>query len=384
MSAAYEDLFPYYAEICALSELRKKPGFGPPLASGVGGHALLYLNGARLDRTAGYPVLRLCTAAESPGGDGVGISVNSHYRNANWVAVEGRDFVWHGTLPPGEKLTHAAYEHTQATARAMGFLDGVEFHEEFFKDQPAGTSKRDFMYEISIATDYAVQFGRDVYRARIPLDRPRMSAIIDYLNALNAPYRAGQKFYHWRLFNDNCVHVAHNALAQAGVWAPWPTGQSPLLAAWRFPVPKNAFVDLIHRANELPLEDAQAIYEDQAARQSLLAHGTLPAAPGALARIDRAVADNDVYDTDPLRLIFFDNFAWGPYRHRFKQIFEARHNTDLHANLAHFAKRYADAQAQPRRRHAGARNMFQDRYEQYIAQAAARTRAHLTWLEGTA
>ena len=47
---AYEDLYPYHAELCALSELRKKPGFGVPLRSGIGGHSLLYLNGVRLDR----------------------------------------------------------------------------------------------------------------------------------------------------------------------------------------------------------------------------------------------------------------------------------------------------------------------------------------------
>ena len=88
----YEDFFPYYAELCALSELSKKPGFGAPLRSGIGGHSLLYLNGVRLDRAAGYPTLRLCTQGEAPQEYGVGISVNSHYRNANWVAVEGRIF----------------------------------------------------------------------------------------------------------------------------------------------------------------------------------------------------------------------------------------------------------------------------------------------------
>ena len=36
---------PYYAELCALTEIRKKPGDGVPLHSGIGGHAILYLNG---------------------------------------------------------------------------------------------------------------------------------------------------------------------------------------------------------------------------------------------------------------------------------------------------------------------------------------------------
>ncbi len=189
---AYEDFYPYYAEICALSELRKKPGFGAALSSGVGGHALLYLNGVRLDRTAGYPVLRLCTADESPAKYGVGISVNSHYSNANWVAVEGRDFLWHGALAPGEHLTRDAYVRTQEQAKAQGILDGVNFHKEFFADKPAGMSERDYMYEISVATDYGAQYCRNSFRARVPLDRARIGAMVDYLNAINAPYRAGR------------------------------------------------------------------------------------------------------------------------------------------------------------------------------------------------
>ena len=68
----------------------------------------------------GLPVLRLCTADEPPAQYGVGISVNSHYRNANWVAVEGRDFLWRGALAPGERLTREAYERTQARGKGDG------------------------------------------------------------------------------------------------------------------------------------------------------------------------------------------------------------------------------------------------------------------------
>ncbi|MDE2391448.1 MAG: hypothetical protein KGL65_07550, partial [Rhodospirillales bacterium] len=117
---SYEDIFPYYAELCALSELRKKSGFGVPISSGMGGHLLLYLNGVRVRRDAnGYPALELCPTAEASG-QGAAISVNSHYRNANWVAFEGRDFTFHGALPSGAKLTRAAYEETQSQAQARG------------------------------------------------------------------------------------------------------------------------------------------------------------------------------------------------------------------------------------------------------------------------
>jgi hypothetical protein len=328
--------------------------------------------------------LRLCTADEPPAKHGVGISVNSHYSNANWVAVEGRDFLWHGALTPGEHLTRDAYVRTQDLAKAQGILDGVDFHKEFFQDKPAGMSERDYMYEISVATDYGAQFGRESFRARVPLDRTRIGAMVDYLNAINAPYRAG-KTYHWRLFNDNCVHVSHNALAAAGLWAPWPTGQFVPFAAWRFPVPKNAFVDVLRRANDLPLEDAQALYEDDAARSALLTTGNLPVAPGALASIGPAITNNDVYDVDRLRLIFFDNFVWGPYRFHFKRIFATPHYTDLRANLQHFAARYAAAQARPKTRHLrSSAKMFQSRYEDHLARQAETTSRQLARLEHAA
>lgn len=385
-STTYEDLFPYHAELCALTELRKKPGFGVKLHSGIGGHLLLYLNGVRLDRGQGYPVLRLCTPDENPANYGAGISVNAHYRNANWVAAEGRDFLWYGDLLPDERVTREAYERTQERAKAMGILDGVEFHPELFRDKPPGMSDRDFMYEISIATDYGAQFGRDTFRARVPLDRVRMGAIVDYLNRLNAPYRAGQRIYRWRVLNDNCAHAAHNALAAAGLFRPWPTGQFFAFAAFNFPVPKNEFVDLMLRTNDLPIENPQELYKDAQARQALLATGTLPTAPGALASTQPAMAANDLYDVARLRLIFYDNPFWGPYRFRFKRIFATPRFTDLHANLRHFAKCYAQAQAQgrPRTHLSGERALFQNRYDEHVAREAAKLRHQLTRLEGVA
>lgn len=366
----YEDMFPYYAELCALSELRKKPGFGVPISSGMGGHSLLYLNGVRVKRGSGnYPALELCPPGPEAGQHGVGISVNAHYRNANWVAFEGRDFVFHGALPPGARLTRDAYEETQNLARAQGLLDGIQFHAQYFRDKPPGMSDEVFKYEISVATDYAACFGRDVYRARLPLNATQMGLIIDYLNALNEPYRTGAKIYRWRLFNDNCAHVAHNALAAAGIWAPWPTGQFFLRAAFKFPVPKNEMVDLALRANDLPLEDPEALFQDQAARAALLTHGTLPTGPGALASTSPAITANEVYDTQKLRLIFYDNPFWGPYRFHFQRIFSEPRYTSLAANLRHFAKRY---RAAARRAPGGrAQGTFMERYEHHIAAQSA-------------
>lgn len=343
----YDDLYPYYAEVCALSELKKKPGIGVEISSGMGGHAILYLNGVCRDESAGYPVIRLCSAETPPAARGVGLSDNAHFKNANWVAVPGRDFVFHGTLKPGERVTQQVYDATQARAKALGIYDGIEFHDDVFDDKPAGMSRRNYKYEVSVATDYAVGFGRDRYCARVPVDRRQMAEIVDFLNGLNAPYRAGDKTFEWNIFNNNCGHVNHNALATAGIWSSWPTGQSPLLAAFDFPVPKNEFVDLMRRTNDFPLGDLDTVYGDRAARRDVLEHGALPSEPGALAEAEPADQANDLYDTD-LHLIFYDSPIFGSYRRRFAQIFAEPRYWDLGANLRHFAALYRSVESDRR------------------------------------
>jgi hypothetical protein len=373
--ALYRRFYPYYAEICALTELRKKPGIGVPIHSGMGGHCLLYLNGVKRDPTERYPVLKLCDAA--PAGHGVGISVNSHYKNANWVAAEGFTFLWHGALEPGERLTQEAYDRTQRRAKSIDLLEGVAFHEDLFRVKPAEMSDHDYMYEISIGTDYGARFGRDIFRARIPLDHDRMGKIVDYLNALNAPFRAGAKIFRWRVMNNNCVHVVHNALAAAGVWEEWPTGEFLGTAAFNFPVPKNEFVDLMLWTNDLPIADADALYNNKFVRHALLGGGKLPTVAGALAAADKAIQSNDLYDVERLRLIFYDNPFWGPYRRRFSRIFREPRYSDLIANLLHFSKLYETAlgrDADTPQPGAGVRAQFQRRYRQVIAAEALRVK----------
>jgi hypothetical protein len=379
----YASIYPYYAELCVLTQIRKKPGQGVALRSGIGGHAILYLNGVRRDRTAGYPTLTLCDPAAASETQGVGISVNSHYKNANWVATDGPDFVWRGALEPDEALTRAGYDRTQERAKTMGLLDGVLFHDHLFRDKPPGMSDTDYMYEISVASDYAVRFGRDAMRIRVPLDAARMGAIVRFLNDLNAPYRNGARVFAWRVLNNNCCHVAHNALACAGIWAAWPTGQFAALAAFNFPVPKNEFVDLVMRTNDLPIADGEAMFEDPIARRALLDTGTLPTAPGALVAAQPAIRGDEIYDTEGLRLIFYDNPFWGPYRPRLARILSTPRYADLAENLRHFDTVYTAAKA--RRSRLGASHeqaVFYEQYDRCIDREAMRVRRLLARLDG--
>ncbi|HEX4367171.1 MAG TPA: hypothetical protein VH023_10095, partial [Rhodopila sp.] len=172
--ALYASLYPYFIEPCAVSALKKKPGFGFEYRGGPGGHAVVYLNGVCRDPQQAYPVLEMCDDRVPETETGVGLSSNGHFANAAWIATPGRDFFFDGALQPGESVDVASYDRTQAEARRLGVLDGVRFHRDAFKDQPAGMNRTDFKYEASVATDYGVSLGRGRFCARLPVSRAQM------------------------------------------------------------------------------------------------------------------------------------------------------------------------------------------------------------------
>ena len=397
----YPSLYPYYAEVCALSQILKKPGFGAELRGESGGHSVIYLSGVCRKKDAHYPVLELCDPATPPDQQGVGISVNEHFKNANWVAIPGRDFFFGGALAPDARVTREAYRQTQERAKALGIYDGVEFQDKAFNGMPPGWSRADYKYEVSVSTDYAINFGRDRYCARMPLDREKMTKVVDYLNGLNDLYKDGKTEYVWNVVQNNCSHISHNALAAAGVWDRDPTGRFIGFAAFDFPVPKNEFINQLVRTNDLPLTDPLALYADPTARQSLMREDWLPTEPGALAEIVRARPENDLYDTD-LHLIFYDWPLIEPYHRRMDAIMADPRYLDLRANLAYFAKLYAAVLADKKPlawyvKEAGAAHgkepgllasipeqrrfaAFYDRYYRYVAEAGAQVNAELAGL----
>jgi hypothetical protein len=335
---AYVKEHPYYAELCALSEIGKKPGFGAEIVSGgPGGHSVLYLNGVCRDRAAGYPVIGLCDPAH-----GVGISSNAHFSNAAWVAVDGRDRLFGPDDAGG--LTRDEYSALRMDAQRSGIYDGVIFHDAAFSDIVPGYDHEAWKYEVSIGTDYAIGIARSRYCARTPLTEDQMGQVVDRLNRINQPYRTGEKQFEWSVLHNNCAHITHDGLAASCDWNEWPADQSFLEAGTDMPVPKNEFVDLMRRGNDLPIGDPVALYRDDAARQDLMQNNHLPSEPGTLAYYQPVLKPNEVYDTD-LRLIFYDDPITGAYAPWLDSIMEDRRYTDEEANRAWFAEEYRRAKA---------------------------------------
>ena len=123
----YDQLFPYYVELCATSQFRSKlKGEG-----GVAGHAVMYIKGACKDEQAPFPQLRRCRVTATELNDpehGAGVSVGRWFRNVNWVAIPGYELFYQGNLKFGEPLTQAHFDATAHDAISKGVYKGVEFH----------------------------------------------------------------------------------------------------------------------------------------------------------------------------------------------------------------------------------------------------------------
>ena len=90
----YTAIYPYFAEYCAVSEFDKKKGFGVDSTAVV--RAGIRCSPERRMPRARCRISGACLVDETPdgmAGRGVGLSVNDHYRNANWTATEGRDLL---------------------------------------------------------------------------------------------------------------------------------------------------------------------------------------------------------------------------------------------------------------------------------------------------
>jgi len=186
--ARYEALFPYYVELCAVSQFRSKefvPGGSP-------GHAAMYLKGACLDTEAPYPKLRRCAHNATDPGDpehGAGVSVNRWFRTVNWVAVSGRGLFFDGDLAPGQTVTEESRQAVIRHAIDAGVYRGVELWP--YPGETPESTLEDFVRRLSAGTDFALLMARSALCGRVPVEPEMMDEIIHFLNDLNREYATG-------------------------------------------------------------------------------------------------------------------------------------------------------------------------------------------------
>ena len=163
------------------------------------------------------------------------------------------------------------------------------------RQRPRATSAEEFVVRHSVGTDFALNFARTAYSARLPMSRDAIVKVIAYLNSANES--AQESGYTWNMYTNNCSHVAHNALAAAGVWDP-KVARGPgainvardVLSVTRalalsqmsdFSFPANSFVRLYEAGNERPIDDALAAFRNHDVRRTM-DEGWISTGPGAL------------------------------------------------------------------------------------------------------
>jgi hypothetical protein len=335
--AAYERLFPYYAELCAGSQFHAKlTGEG-----GIAGHAVMYLKGACREDDAPFPQLRRCgtvaTSVDDPE-HGVGISVNRWFKNVNWVAIPGYHLFFDGNVKMGERLSRTQFEAVEQQAIDSGLYRGVAFHH--FPGAESDTDLHVFLERHAIGTDFALQFARTVFCARLPVTTAMMDQIISFLNDKNREYFEGKADYNWSVWADNCSHTLRNALAAANIWSPLSVRAIKFRQIFNLAIPANEFVNLAElMTQDDDIGDYRAILDDGPRRDAFHEFRWLPTEPGALLKTLPVHTPNDLYDTTFRLFTLQSPFLLGKTQ-RAIDLLSDRRFVDLDANLHYFAEKY--------------------------------------------
>ena len=333
---AYDQLFPYYVELCATSQFRSKlKGEG-----GVAGHAVMYIKGACKDEKALFPQLRRCrvTATELDDPEhGAGVSVGRWFRNVNWVAIPGYKLFYDGNLKSGERLTQSQFDAAMHDAIEKGVYKGVEFHEGPSANADGGLEN--FIANEGIGTDFALQFARSAFCARLPVTTPMLDEIIAFLNDKNREYAEGDADYNWSVWADNCVHTLRNALAAANIWSPLSVRAVKFRQLFNLAVPANEFVNLAELGTEGNISDYREIQRDGLERDALHEFHWLPTRHGALLKTLPVHEPNDLYDTTFRLFTLQSPFRMGKTQHAIELLSDPRF-VQLDANLQYFREKY--------------------------------------------
>lgn len=336
----YDRLYPYYAEICAVSQIRSNFA----RRGGTPGHAAMYLRGACKDKSSAYPRIKLCSPDRAESGDpdvGIGISVNKAFSNVNWMSVEGRSMFMDGTLQPGEVLDEERSLQTILAAVKAGVWDGIDIHDKYRPPSDSADEWEVLIAGETISTDFALRFGRHVYCARMPMPRERFGRVIDYLNGLNDQYARGDNEYNWSGYSDNCTHALRNALADADVWKPLTVGATKIRQLFNLAVPANEFANLAIRGNLYPLEDFGKIYGNERLRRVLLEEQWLPTRHGALLAYLPVHQPNELYETEG-RIFVLEAPLLRQKSGKISKMFHDPRYTDVLENLRYWKTRYED------------------------------------------
>jgi hypothetical protein len=338
----YDQLHPYYAEFCAVTQLTPLNGE----KGGIGGHGVLYLKGTCLEPSRGYPRLKICDEGSvdlSNKDSGVSISVDKMFRNVNWVGSKGKTLLTTGGVRQDQALDQSAQDTVVRRVVKDGLFNGIDLHDVYKTKKPDSLSTAEYAAGQGVSTDFATNFGRNVYCTRLPIKKEMLVPMIKYLNFRNDEYRQ-TKDYKWSGIWDNCTHTTHNALAAAGVWRKLGTNEFLPKQIFNLAIPGNEFINMTRLGNDSSLNNVVAFYHNKYKLKMLMEHDWMATQPGVLTENFAAHATkNSLYETKKSKFLILDLPLLRAQHREFKIILRDQRYSNVTANLLAFREKYRAA-----------------------------------------
>lgn len=300
-SGEYENAFPEYYEYCTATQVKYQPEYFEGGTGGAGGHAFIYVHGLCKDYTKDYPQVVPCEEVNEElrtqyPHDGVGISLDSDYKNIMWVAVPGKDLIFNGNLNSKEPMLEKDIEALKDQAFALKVFENVEL--KTTTDAPLNSKKHsDFATLWSAGTDIAISWGRELRCVKTPINKKSVKQISLYLNAQNNSIYKTEKDYDWSFLYNNCTHLSLNTANAFGLTKEIKVDQSFVKQLGNIAVPANGFMLL---ADDLVLKKFNKNYlkknENQMKENQLMGLQV-----GSLFEYHPAFPNNLIFQTEDIK-----------------------------------------------------------------------------------
>ncbi|HEX5830137.1 MAG TPA: hypothetical protein VFY16_04090 [Gemmatimonadaceae bacterium] len=323
----------HYCAATAVDRRGEKPGGEP-------GHSVILVRGLALDPRAPYPRVRLAPLGAPPESASAGLSVNRDFTNVNWIGSPAPWFFLRGDAPPdAESLRLADVERTVERALALGVFRGVTTNLPANPD----STLRQRIAETSVATDFALTFGRTLECVVVPLTPSMLAPLAAHLNDRNARYAETGRPYHWNGLRNNCAHLGHNALAALGIVRPLELDRHGPAELFDVAIPANELAVMLAATTDGALgepDDVLAYWRDTRRRRLLLEHGWLAPRPGAMLVVHHQLpfADSTYADAERLWFVRARPLVHGRAA-TVERAMRTPRLTDLDSNLTWFASR---------------------------------------------
>ncbi len=324
LGAEYDTIFPYYVKYCASSRIRTLDGHKGVMF----GHAVFYLKGVCTDKNIGPSGLKLCAEDADYANPelGVGITVNTHLKNVNFLTFPSRELFFGGALALGEVLSSKTKERLIRQVQEQNIFEGIEVYENKYPKNSTSEDRRRDLAVSAFGNDYALSLARNLHCINVPLSRALMGEVVRHLNGINDSYANSQgsdyrgifrysrkkdACYHFSGISDNCAHTPVNALASLGIIPSKRTNQPFFRQIKNIAIPSNTLLN-IHKNINIRNIDVDAIYNNRQQRELFLKYRWIPQAPGALTEFIPAYDRNEIYQNDTRLFALFKiwKHAW--------------------------------------------------------------------------